>query len=116
MKVIVNEETKIKELHYPATLVSVSATVRHTDNDKHTPYRLAQAEVEYPNGTKGKVGAMIWDASYQLFPEEFAKGSDVTLRVQAEGDYAGNAVIALPTMNKFDLSLVGLEELIAEQA
>lgn len=119
MKAVKNAATGIAELIYAAVLVSVGTTLRVTKDEKETPYRLCVAEVEYPNGTKAKVGAMLWEGSNIANEGMFVAGAEISLRVQAEGEYAGNAVVQLPAMAKFDLSLVEFEleeEPVAETA
>lgn len=108
MKAVRNAETGILEIVYAATLKTIGA-VRLADNEKQTPYRLCTAEVEYPNGSKATVGALLWEGSNLANPDAFVVGAEISLRVQAEGEYARNAVVQLPTMAKFDLSLVEFE-------
>lgn len=109
MKAVKNTETGILEIVYAATLKSIGSTVRTTNNDKATPYRLCTAEVEYPNGTKAAVGCMLWEGSNIANEGSFFIGAEISLRVQAEGEYAGNATVQLPAMAKFDLGLVEFE-------
>lgn len=108
MKAVKNTETGILEIVYSAVLKTIGA-VRLADNDKQTPYRLCTATVEYPNGTTGTVGAMLWEGANIANPDAFVAGAEISLRVQAEGEYAGNATVQLPAMAKFDLGLVEFE-------
>lgn len=99
-----NEVTGINELIISAVIKSISENVRNTNNEKATPYRLGTAEVEYPDETTGIVGALLWDASLEANPDSFKVGQRIDLRVQLEGDYAGNAVMSLPGMEKVDVT------------
>lgn len=109
MKAVKNATTGVAEIIVGAVLVSIGANVRTTKDEKETPYRLCTAKVEYPNGSTGTVGCMLWEGSNIANEGSFSIGSEVSLRVQVEGEYAGNAVVQLPAMAKFDLSLVEFE-------
>jgi len=107
MKKVVNEVTGIAEGLIMAKVVSVSANTKLANNDKQTPYRLGTAEVTYPDGTKGTVGALLWEASREANPDSFTAGQEIELRVQLEGEYAGNAIMGLPSLAKVDLTKFG---------
>lgn len=104
MKQVVNTETGVLEGHIPAIIKSVSEVIKQAKNAKETPYRLGLVEVEYPDGSKAEAGAMLWEASREANPDSFKAGATIELRVQLEGEYAGNAVMGLPTLAKVDIS------------
>lgn len=116
MRKRLNEVTGIVELLTTGTLKSIGS-VKQANNANQTPYRICTAEVEYPDGSKATVGALMWEASREANPDSFTTGSEIELRIQTEGDYAGNAVVGLTTLAKFDLTKVALqmEELEVEQ-
>ncbi len=104
MKKVLNEVTGVNELIISAVIASIGATVKHTNNDKATPYRLGTATVTYPDESTGVVGALVWDNSIEANPDSFEVGQRIDLRVQLEGEYAGNAVMALPGMERVDIA------------
>ena len=114
MKQVINAVTGILEGMIPATVKSVGTTVKAAKNEKETPYRLGLVEVDYPDGSKGEVGALLWEASNEANPDAFKPGAVIELRVQLEGEYAGNAIMSLPTLARVDITKFGVAK--AEEA
>lgn len=114
MKLRENELSGMPELIFPATIKTVSAAVRSNSNE--TEFVTATAEVQYPNGQKKVVGALLWKASLESNPEAFTPGSEVELVVQTEGAYKGYCKVQLPTLECFNLDYINLEELMREAA
>lgn len=104
MKTVVNEVTGIKEALIAGKIVSLGETTRKLKNDKETPYRLGTVEIKYPDDTTDVVGAMVYEASMEANEGAFEVGNKIELRVQLEGEYAGYAVMALPSMARVDIS------------
>lgn len=109
MRKVVNEVTGLTEGIISATVKTVSNTVKQANNDKKTPYRLGTAQITYPDGSTGVVGALLWEASNEANAGAFSVGSEIELRVQLEGEYAGNAIMALPSLAKVDLTKFAIE-------
>lgn len=104
MKKVMNEVTGINELIISAVINSISETTKNTKNEKATPYRLGTATVTYPDESEGIVGALLWEGSLDANPDSFKVGQRIDLRVQLEGEYAGNAVMSLPGMERVDIT------------
>ena len=99
MKTLKNETTGIMEAYLPAKLNSIGE--KKIENSNGNEYQIANCTVTYPDNSKEIVSSVIWTRSVEA--GVFAIGGDVTLRVQIEGDYAGNAVVELSN-NRVDVS------------
>lgn len=101
-------ETKVGELVtaqvliIPAVVKSIPSATRTNSNG--TQWRLAHAEIMYPNGTRKAVPAQLFEKSYEMFPDNFVPGMDVELEVQLEGEGKGMAKMQLPSLEKIDVS------------
>ncbi len=104
----VNQHTTQREFITNAVIKSISGSDRF--NSKNTPWRIATAEIKYPNGTTAVVGASLFTAYLEANPEAFKVGNSVELAIQLDGEYAGNAKMQLPQLNKADVALLLADE------
>lgn len=98
----VGELVTAQVLIIPAVVKSIPSTTRTNRNG--TLWRLAQAEIIYPNGTRKVVPAQLFENSLDKFPDNFVPGVDIELEVQLEGEGKGMAKMRLPSMEKIDVS------------
>lgn len=105
----INDYNQTREFLTNAVIKTIAGADRFnkkksTKHPNGTPYRIATAEVEYPNGTKAIVGTSIFSESLKTHPESFAVGQTVQMAVQMDGEYAGYSRLQLPELARFDVS------------
>ena len=111
---IFDDGTTRKDLIVPGTIVSINKTdAAKQTNINQNVFWIATVEATI-NGKKQVGPAIIWDAQLtttKLPPETFAPGANISVAIQVDGEYAGNASIELPGGTKFDLAdvLVGID-------
>jgi hypothetical protein len=100
----------LKTVVLPATIVGIGENIRKLKNAKQTPFRIGTVAIEYPtkDGTPliKNANASIWDKSYTMHQDLFAKGNKVAVRVQVDGDYKGYGKIELPETVRVDMDLL----------
>ncbi|MCR8667289.1 hypothetical protein NO995_06330 [Aestuariibaculum sp. M13] len=98
----VGDLVTVNVLILSATVLSIPAVTRSNSNG--TEWRLAQAEIVYPNGLVKTVQAQLFEKSYQMYPDSFTVGAAVELVVQTEGEAKGMAKMQLPTLDRIDVT------------
>jgi hypothetical protein len=117
----INDYNQQREFITNAKIITVAGVDKFNKkkSDKHpngTPYRIATAEVTYPNQTKAIIGTSVFSESIRTNPDAFAVGATVQMAVQMDGEYAGFSKLELPTLPKFDVTLLaGLETTVQEE-
>lgn len=106
MKQVKNEVTGILEGFIPA-IMELLPTEFNQENSKGTKYAVVTTRVTYPDGTSDNASAIMYEKSAKT--GLFTSGGMVELRVQLEGEYAGNAVIQLPSTQRVDLTKFGIK-------
>jgi len=106
MKTETNEITGILEGFIPAKLVALPEKF-NLKNSKNTMYGIATVEIKYDDNTTDTVNAVIYEKSSET--GLFKVGQPVELRVQLEGEYAGNSVVQLPGIKKVDITKLGIK-------
>lgn len=100
MTIVKNAETGIREMLLDGILIDIPNPT--LENVNGTKYSLPKVRVTYPDGSEETVNGAMYENSINT--GLFAVGEKVQLRVQIEGDYAGNAVVQLPSATKVDLA------------
>lgn len=115
MEITINQETGLRELVLMAVLNSIGSEVRLTNPTERNPegaeFRWCECEVTYPNGDKKLVDSILWNKSFEKFPDAFAVGKEICLTTQLEGEGAGFSKIGLPVMRRVDISKFNLDEI-----
>jgi Na+-translocating ferredoxin:NAD+ oxidoreductase RnfG subunit len=106
MRTELNEVTGIKEGFINGVL-EVLPTEFKQENSKGTKYAIANVKISYPDNTSDVVSAIIYEKSANT--GLFTSGGQVEIRVQLEGDYAGNAVVQLASAKRVDLTKFGIK-------
>lgn len=96
----VNDYTGLTELIIPAVINNVSNKV--LKNTKDTEYRIAGVTATMPDGSTQKASCAIWEKLHES--NEYAKGDEIMLAIQLEGEYAGYSKIYLEGASRFDVS------------
>ena len=119
MKIVINENTGLRELEVMGILTSIGDEVKHTKPTLVHPmgaeFQWCEVEVTYPNGTVKTVDSIIWTNSLAKLPDAFQPGKEVSLTIQLEGEGAGFSKIGLPTMRKVDISQFDLSTIASEE-
>lgn len=102
MKVIKNPVTGINEILIDGVLTRMPSPDNMRANSNGTKWGLATIHVTYPDGSEDDVNGALYAES--IATGLFNEGDKVQLRVQVEGDYAGNAVVQLPAATQVDIS------------
>ncbi len=103
---IFDDGTTRKDRIAPGKIISINKTeaARQT-NENGIDYWLATVEADF-NGVKQVGPAIIWDAQLtttKLPADTFAPGANISIAIQASGEYAGNASIELPDLVRKDI-------------
>lgn len=106
MRTETNEMTGILEGFVPAKLIAMPKQFT-LKNSKNTMYGIATVEVTYEDGSTDTANAVMYENSSNT--GLFKEGIPVELRVQLEGEYAGNSVVQLPGLKKVDLAKLGIK-------
>lgn len=103
-------EIGVKEKLIDCTVKSIANNVRTLTNAKgeKTEFRIATAEIEYPDKTKAVVGCSLWEKSLKANEDAFKVGANAQLAVQLEGDFAGYSKLQLPAMTRVDVAKLGI--------
>ena len=113
MKIVMNEVTGVNEFTVPAVLKSINPKIRFTKPTEANPegarYQTCTVEIEYPNnGGTNTVISTVWAKSVESNQDAFKVGAEVSLTIQADGEFAGRSKVGLPQASLIDLSLFGI--------
>ena len=98
------EEQSTTVLMLPAKVKAVPAGDKAIRTNRNgTEWRLIAVELLHP--TKGIIerNAQLFEKSYQMFPDNFAKDSNIELMVQTEGEGKGLAKAQLTSIERIDV-------------
>lgn len=85
----------------PAKMKSVSEETRMNANG--TEWRLCTVEIQHPNGELQTKQAQLFEGAYEKFPDSYARGEQVEISIQTEGEGKGFAKIQLPALERIDV-------------
>lgn len=103
IQLVKNAQTLEMEYIIPGTIVSRPDALDLTlNNDKKTPYGLVDVKLENGDVTTSR----LYKASDDANSGKFGVGSPVSVRMQADGEYAGRSVIQLPSAQPYDVSKI----------
>jgi len=118
MKLVTNEVTGVQEFTVPAVLKTINPKIRFTKPTEANPegarYQTCTVELMYPDKTTDTVISTVWAKSVESNQDAFVPGAEVSLTIQADGEFAGRSKVGLPTASVINLSAFGIEVEVKE--
>ena len=98
------EEKNVNVLMIPAIVKSVPAGEKAIRKNRNkTPWRLITVQIHHPKHGLQERNAQLFEKSYTMFPDAFAKDGQIELMVQTEGEGKGLAKAQLQAIERIDV-------------